>query len=1081
MAVDADQNVVVTFETISPTTNRPGFDTIKYDGATGVPIWESRYDGPGAGSVPGVLMLDADGNVIVAGTTATGDPLKPYVDVYVVKYAAEDGTKIWANDVNIFDEDGNEHSIFAQAAALDSHGDIVLTGFASHGSSPSDGNATQQFLVMKCSGTDGSLVWSQYFLSAGGGNSEGRAIAVDSNDDIAVGGMVGTKNSDTTYTSYYVAKYRSDGMPDWRYTFLIGEANAIATDGNANVIVTGTSNDVAYTAKFQPDGTPIWHATTGLSANALALDTGGNVAISGVSTSSTIDTALLAAADGSVKWEHKTTQVGTGYDVRFDASGNVAVLGQYSSPSSGGNIYFARYSSADGTPVFEQQFGDSTDSLQFVDPLGLTPDGGAVFLALSTSGSGSTAVSRYALINCALLPYASAVTGSGTINGGGTETLSGTVTPSGTATTAWFVYGPSAGVYNQATAAQTLNGTDPVGILAVLTGLNPHAVYHFRIVTEESGILSYGADSVFTLSPPAAVDDVLEVRNGGLSYTIDVLANDTGPFDDPLTIKSFPTAPSHGDVSTDGAVVTYTPGSDFTGTDSFTYLIQDSFNLTSTATVTINVTNPATVCVALQGSQVLGEASGTIYASFGAPSINDAGLVAFQGTERTLAGVTKSGVFAGAPPAAIAVTGATAPGLAGSGWQFTTFKDPVLNPQGDVAFIATAKTGKTSRAGIWSNVSGSLALVAGQGIAAPGTTGRVFGNFLTLAMPESGAVAFSATLLNGAGAAAGSGIWLQPQGGTPKLVAQTGDSVLVDGRNRKISTLALFASLAGSPGQRRGYDSAGDLLIKAGFSDGTQALLLGNPNSSPKLVADASPAMTVNGVGAAKLSHFDLGCVADDASACFLATLVGGGVAAANNRAIVSGPAGGGFNTIARTGGSIPGITGATYQTLQDPVANRAGAIAFLGTIHPATKPVTPFAPGLWTAPNAGTAPSLLVKAGDPAPGVTDGTFAGFSSIVIGARGPAFIGTLTRSVGGVTIQSNTGLWAVDSHGVLRLLVRSGTAVSASGVTRTPQSFTIFSALPTTPSQGQGYSDNGGFVYRATFADHTQGIFSTWVP
>jgi hypothetical protein len=70
--------------------------------------------------------------------------------------------------------------------------------------------------------------------------------------------------------------------------------------------------------------------------------------------------------------------------------------------------------------------------------------------------------------------------------------------------------------------------------------------------------------------------------------TISVLANDTDPDGDPLTIQSV-TDPPHGSTVNNGNSVTYTPDSGYTGSDSFTYAVSDDKGAMAIGTVTIYV------------------------------------------------------------------------------------------------------------------------------------------------------------------------------------------------------------------------------------------------------------------------------------------------------------------------------------------------------------------------------------------------------------------------------------------------------------------------------------------------------------
>ena len=79
------------------------------------------------------------------------------------------------------------------------------------------------------------------------------------------------------------------------------------------------------------------------------------------------------------------------------------------------------------------------------------------------------------------------------------------------------------------------------------------------------------------------------------SVTIDVLANDSDPDGDPISIVTV-TDPFIGSAVIDvgGSTITYipAPGSGFTGTVVFTYTISDGQGGTATAIVTVDVTVP---------------------------------------------------------------------------------------------------------------------------------------------------------------------------------------------------------------------------------------------------------------------------------------------------------------------------------------------------------------------------------------------------------------------------------------------------------------------------------------------------------
>jgi probable HAF family extracellular repeat protein len=90
--------------------------------------------------------------------------------------------------------------------------------------------------------------------------------------------------------------------------------------------------------------------------------------------------------------------------------------------------------------------------------------------------------------------------------------------------------------------------------------------------------------------PPDAVDDSA-TTDMDTPVTIDVLANDTDPENDPLDVTGV-TQGSNGDVAINpDDTVTYTPNAGFAGTDTFTYTISDGNGGEDTATVSITVSS----------------------------------------------------------------------------------------------------------------------------------------------------------------------------------------------------------------------------------------------------------------------------------------------------------------------------------------------------------------------------------------------------------------------------------------------------------------------------------------------------------
>jgi large repetitive protein len=121
------------------------------------------------------------------------------------------------------------------------------------------------------------------------------------------------------------------------------------------------------------------------------------------------------------------------------------------------------------------------------------------------------------------------------------------------------------------------------------------------VVTRSDGTLSARQPFSWTITNPAptAVNDAtLVVNEDTPGTTVNVLANDTDPDGDPLTVTGA-TASNGTVVVNANGTITYTPNANFNGTDTITYTISDGQGGTSTARVpvTVNPVNDAPVRV----------------------------------------------------------------------------------------------------------------------------------------------------------------------------------------------------------------------------------------------------------------------------------------------------------------------------------------------------------------------------------------------------------------------------------------------------------------------------------------------------
>ncbi len=138
---------------------------------------------------------------------------------------------------------------------------------------------------------------------------------------------------------------------------------------------------------------------------------------------------------------------------------------------------------------------------------------------------------------------------------------------------------------------------------------------------------------------PVANDDTFTVANDGTEHELDVLANDTSEPDgtQTLVITAVTQGANGGTVSFDsaGLKLNYRPATGFSGSETFSYTIQDADGLTNAANVTVNVQEDAPV-----GDS---EVTGFVYLDADMDGERDSGEFGLPGSLITLAGMDEDG------------------------------------------------------------------------------------------------------------------------------------------------------------------------------------------------------------------------------------------------------------------------------------------------------------------------------------------------------------------------------------------------------------------------------------------------------
>jgi hypothetical protein len=493
---------------------------------------------------------------------------------------------------------------------------------------------------------------------------------------------------------------------------------------------------------------------------------------------------------------------------------------------------------------------------------------------------------------------------------------------------------------------------------------------------------------------------------------------------------------------------------------------------------------PEVRVVAWKG-QVAGDPVDASFASLGSPAVGG-GFVAFRARLLPgLAGVTAPnawGVWRADPGGELSVVAREAfpaPGVTDG--VFASFGDPVLDADGDVAFMARLAggvggvTAGTSQ-GVWADVDGTLTLIARQGDDAPGLDPGVhFASFRQLVLPDDAGPAVLATVKGpGISGANDLGLWSADESGELSLVVREGDAVTVGAGSATLKSFSIFGGTPLSRGQSRHVAGQRSFTFLARFANGQQAVVLAQAGQAPVALLEQDQA-----VGPALApGHFaDFGppCVSGSATEFgFLAELQPGvgDITKPSSKAIFR--QGTELELEARTNFGAPGTDAAVFAWLSDPVVNAGNALAFLGRLAAGVGDATPGrTTGLWFDDGAG--PVLAVRQSDDAPGIKGAaTFKAFRQFVLPDAGGV---VFTATVGGAGVHSNDnfGVWAADGVGAIELMLRTGDQVEVDGVAHTVARMWLLDAAKGVTGQSSGFDNAGSLAVLVKFKDGLRAV------
>ena len=355
-------------------------------------LWAKSAGGNGSDSVYDICS-DANENVFIIGkyssspitfgtTTLTNSGGR---DIFIVKYNPE-GTVLWARSIGgTEDEEG-------RSVSADASGSIYITGIfrsstLTFGTITIAQTSAQNIFMAKYS-SDGTALWAKS-VNSSCCYHYGTDVKADTNGNVYFTGVFEsptitfdtttlTNNINNQSNDIFLVKYSSDGTLIWAKSAGGTQddyCTSISTDTKGNVYITGSfygdsinfgtttltntvttgfTNDIFIT-KYAPDGTVLWaKSVIGSSwdgSNDVSTDASGNVYVIGGFSSDSISFGTTTlynsdnweifiakyAPDGTFLWakasEGVSYYIASGLSISSDIFGNVFVTGLFNNPT----------------------------------------------------------------------------------------------------------------------------------------------------------------------------------------------------------------------------------------------------------------------------------------------------------------------------------------------------------------------------------------------------------------------------------------------------------------------------------------------------------------------------------------------------------------------------------------------------------------------------------------------------------------------------------------------------------------------------------------------------------------------------
>ena len=386
VAVDESGNIIVTGDSASSSDGND-YLTIKYS-STGTALWTNRHSGSGnLRDYAYDIAVDLSGNTYVVGYSAS--PVTD-TDYAIIKYS-DNGTPVWTNHYDVAN-----HGDEARAVEVDGSANVFVTGYSHSGTS-------YDYATIKYSSA-GVPQWTNRYDGPANWSDRAHALALDASGNVIVAGH---SYSGPSY-DYATIKYSNAGVPLWTNRYdgpaqKYDEVRAITVDKMGNVIVTGYSDSYASpdyaTIKYSSAGVPLWTNRYDATYNddeaqAVAVDAGGNVYVTGFSHSGTSYdyVTIKYSSAGLPMWTNRYDGPVNGNDqaraVVVDGNGTVVVTGSSVGADSKEDFATIAYSSA-GSALWTNRYNgpfNSSDAPFTSRSIAVTDIGSFVVVGASAGG-----------------------------------------------------------------------------------------------------------------------------------------------------------------------------------------------------------------------------------------------------------------------------------------------------------------------------------------------------------------------------------------------------------------------------------------------------------------------------------------------------------------------------------------------------------------------------------------------------------------------------------------------------------------------------------------------------------------------